>query len=154
MICNDSYASLSAPRESNKKGGGVALLFKRTIKASKLVCHTLAVTFEYLACLTALESCSILVCIIYRPPQTSVKTFLEEFSDFLFEISHHENILITGDFNIDLSAVSGPGRLFMELIESYNLEQHVYFATNQSNHILDLVLTRQEQNFFCFKCDS
>ena len=71
---------------------------------------------------------------------------------FLLEISKYlqqlilcaEPLLITGDFNIHVDMEDDPcASRFLEFLESLGLEQHVHEPTHESNHTLDLIISRK-----------
>ena len=67
------------------------------------------------------------VVIIYRPPTTSVQSFLHDFATYVNEIvATRQNILIVGDLN-----------LLCELIGA-----HITEPKHMKGHMLDLVITR------------
>ena len=80
------------------------------------------------------------------PESASVGVFLEEFSSLLREtVICPQQLLIYGDFNfhIDDKADKGTTRLG-ELLDLFNLKQHVCLSTHKRGHILDLVIKRNE----------
>ena len=92
----------------SKRGGGVGIFVKNGICFSKR--EDLCIFEEYVECVTIeIEKSSlnsdknIIVCLIYRPPNTYTLVFNEMFSDLL-DIIKRENKLcyILGDYNINL----------------------------------------------------
>ena len=80
------------------------------------------------------------------PESASVGVFLEEFSSLLREtVICPQQLLIYGDFNfhIDDKADKGTTRLG-ELLDLFNIKQHVCLSTHKRGHILDLVIKRNE----------
>ncbi|KAK6168440.1 hypothetical protein SNE40_020971 [Patella caerulea] len=132
----------------NRNGGGVALIHKESINVMCVAPSTYS-SFEVLQNNIQLKSCVLRIVIIYRPPQSrvnkcSIDIFLDEFSDFLHGIQDGpEDFIILGDFNIhvDKSNDSTVNR-FKEVLNSFNLKQHVSQPTHKGGHILDLVITR------------
>ncbi|XP_068675378.1 uncharacterized protein [Montipora foliosa] len=54
--------------------------------------------------------------------------------------------MITGDFNLHLDDKSDPTCInFLQLLESFNLRQHVREPTHRSGHTLDLIITREDE---------
>ena len=67
-------------------------------------------TFEHLDVKSTQTSIPVRVVIIYRPPTTSVQSFLDEFATYQNEIvDTRQDILIVGDFNIHCELNSAPG---------------------------------------------
>ena len=90
---------------------------------------------------------------IYRPPPSSSKgltceLFFTEFRSFLEEINNEPgHLIITGDFNFHIETNSNSNsKKFMELINIFNLKQHVQQPTHVDNHTLDLIITRNDSN--------
>ena len=73
-------------------------------------------------------------------------TFLDEFSSLLTDIvSSPCEILISGDFNIQVDDTSAPyTSSFLSLLDSFGLTQHIDRPTHEGNHTLDLLISRQE----------
>jgi Reverse transcriptase (RNA-dependent DNA polymerase)/Endonuclease-reverse transcriptase len=81
---------------------------------------------------------------IYRPPSLSKATFITEFTSLLENfISSSSEIIITGDLNLHVDNLSAPySTSFLDLLETFNLKQHINFPTHISGHTLDLLITR------------
>ena len=104
-----------------------------------------------LHCLNALMSLvarkSLRAIVVYRlPGGVSVGVFLEEFSVLLQEaVIRPEELLICGDFNFHMdNKADWNATRFGELLDLFNLKQHVCVPTHERGHILDLVITRNE----------
>jgi len=89
--------------------------------------------------------------IIYRPPPScsnglTSELFFTEFRTFLEEINNEPgHLLITGDFNFHTETSSNPNsKKLLELINIFNLKQHVQQPTHMDNHTLDLIITRND----------
>ena len=90
---------------------------------------------------------------LYRPPPSAVNKltvtqFFKEFSPWLLELTESSgDLLLVGDinFHLDIPDDSGTKR-FIELLDSYNLIQHVSFPTHRSGHTLDMAVTLQDSN--------
>ena len=55
-----------------------------------------------------------------------------------------EPIMISGDFNLHVKNANYPGAaVFMDLLDSMDLVQHVCSSTQMSRHRLDLIITRK-----------
>ena len=68
--------------------------------------------------------------LIYRPPSSSIDSFIENFDKLLFELKKlkHE-CFVTGDFNIDMRKETNENKKLTSVCESYNLEITSYEAT-------------------------
>ena len=105
-------------------------------------------TFEHLDVKSTQTSRPVRVVIIYRPPTTSVQSFLDEFATYVNEIVvTRQDILIVGDFNLHCELNSAPGvKLLNDILAENNLKQHVTEPTHMKGHMLDLVITRSSSS--------
>ena len=77
----------------------------------------------------------ILVVNVYRSPSTKPLDFLQSFEKFLLEMSHLNcQILIMGDFNINLLDKTSESLLLKSLTTQFNLTQHINEPTRISQH--------------------
>ena len=74
--------------------------------------------------------------------------FIEQFSEFLDTlVTLKGKLIITGDFNIHwdkTNADSKERRDLDTLLKSYGLKQHVLKPTHIKGHIIDLIITRDD----------
>lgn len=108
-------------------------------------------SFELIELLLNANSSTFRFVVIYRPPSSLMNNltyplFLEEFTSLLERIflSSGKLMMVWGfnchmDFEVDSNA-----RTFLELLDIFNLKQHVNEPTHNNNHILDLIITRKE----------
>ena len=142
------YKLVSAPR-STRRGGGVALLAKETLK-TKVHKADVYRTFEHLDITVTSNSDVIRLLLLYRPPSSkatgSISDFIEEFACLLEKtMLSAGHLLLTGDYNIHVdNRESRDAVKFLELLSSYDLKQHVSTATHSRGHTLDLVITRTD----------
>ena len=122
------------------KAGGVGIIHRDTLKIRK-VDAGMNLTFEYLILELAGRS---IISIIYCPPNSSIPTFLEEFSDWIYHLlSRYMDPLILGDINVNLAEQGVPNNAaFLELLETYGLMQWVLDPAHHSSSLLDHVITR------------
>ena len=97
---------------------------------------------------------SLRLIVIYRPQMTADKRptitkFFDEFSSVLEEIATYPgHVMVCGDFNIHVDdAASHNSALLNDLITSFNFNQLVRSPTHEANHTLDLILTRELDDF-------
>ena len=138
----------------NRPGGGVAAIFKSTLKLKKIGEYKEELsTFELLECDFGHNNKSFKVAIIYRPPPSRKNTatawqFLEEFEPYIIDKSTCPNhFLVLGDFNIHVNkpddAIAAD---LLNLMQSCNMIQHVHTATHEKGNTLDLVFSRADSN--------
>ena len=85
---------------------------------------------------------------INRPPSSNCIVFLSEFGSLLEHyITTPGALMITGDFNLHADNKSDPTCInFLQLLESFNLRQHVREPAHRSGHTLELIITREDEN--------
>ena len=71
-------------------------------------------------------------------------SFFTEFSDYLENVVLcKEQLVVVGDFNIHVDVPNdSDSSKFLDLLESFSLQQHVVGPTHIHGHTLDLVITR------------
>ena len=81
-------------------------------------------------------------------PSPQIKAFLEDFASLLEQlVSISGNLLIVGDFNFHLDDFNDTdGTKLHNLLEFFNLKQHVAKPTHSRGHTLDLSITRSEDD--------
>ena len=91
------------------------------------------------------------ILLVYRPPGLSTSLLLEEFSKLLEHITadlRHKRLLIVGDFNIHVdNSNDATARQFLDLLDSFDLVQHVREKTHANGHTLDLVISNAMDHF-------
>ena len=145
----DGYSIKSVPRLTNTKGGGVALVYRNSIKISVIQSRMKYTQFEYLECTADVQSTILRIFVIYRPPPTkrnglSVRSFFFEFQNLLdASATINEDLMIVGDLNFHVDdSTNKDAILFSRILDSYNLLQHVKEPTHIKGHTLDLFITR------------
>jgi hypothetical protein len=141
-----NYSIINCPR-SVGRGGGIALIYNSSLKVNSLSLASYS-SFELLGVKFSVSYSSCICCIIYRPPSSSLSVFFDEFSSLLAELSSSTSeLLFCGDFNIHVDdSQSNSALSFLNLLESFGLQQHVNFLTHSSNHTLDLLISRPNSN--------
>ena len=143
-----SHSIHHLPRK-HSRGGGVALLYKNRFKLKKLSPKISFKSFEFTDYTLNYASTSLRMVVVYRPPPSqknrlSVTLFLDEFSSLLEKLIISTGpLVITGDFNFHLDSPSDRAAArFREVLDIFDLKQHVKDSTHKNGHILDLVITR------------
>ena len=151
-LTSNGFTIHSATRKQ-KRGGGVALLVRSPIHSKRVTDKQLMKSFEYVEVQLKTKGRNSTVVVLYRPPpnhknKLTVPMFIEEFSNFLEKrITNKENLCILGDFNFHVNNdQNNSAAAFLQVIESFGLTQHVNTATHKKGNILDLVLTRSNDN--------
>ena len=72
----------------------------------------------------------------------AVSTFLDDFTDLLNNyVISNEHFIIAGDINIHMETDDASAKKIRDLIDIYDLKQHVDVPTHIKGHTLDIVIT-------------
>ena len=128
-----------------KRAGGLAILVKEQFNFKQLSSSKYN-TFEHLDIKYVTSKLKLVV--VYRPPSSSLHQFIAEITSYFSDLTlSADNLLITGDFNLHLEVPHTPGVSdFKRALSEHNLVQHVKQATHKAGHLLDLVITRDDNN--------
>ena len=152
--CPKGYKMSQNPRNNGQRGGGVGIMYKscldvRAISDDGMVFES----FEYIMHLVKVGLKLIRIVTIYRPPPSStngltMSKFTAEFTMFLEHLLLLPGqIVILGDFNFHIDDSSNVhASEFLELLDVFNLTQHVDKPTHKHGHILDLIITDQGED--------
>ena len=139
----DGYNILSTPRSNGKVGGGIAVVYRKSLN---LKLHR-EYDFSEMECTDYTITCNgekLHVCLIYRPPSGSISTFLEQLGDYFeINIQRQGHLVLLGDFNIKTDLIDSESSMFIDTLDTFNLKNHVEFPTHVKGHHLDLVLADQ-----------
>lgn len=137
--------------DRKSRGGGVGLIYNKAFNFKSKPRNEFR-SFELIDVVIS-GSNSIRVTVIYRPPPSNtnhltLELFFTESRAFLEEINNEPGrLLISGDFNFHIDDVNNNNsKKFLELINDFNLKQHVTQTTHIDNHILDLIITRHNDD--------
>lgn len=121
------YVTVSQPRESRYRGGGVALFvtdsLQYTILSSVSCCSP-----ELEALFLKLE-CGLIVGVVYRPPSSGLAVFFDKLEIILSSLTrcNTNRVLIVGDMNID--TISANTIDYTCLLRSYNFRNLINSPT-------------------------
>lgn len=143
-LCPKGYFFHHTPRE-NSRGGGVGIIVKKSLRVKKL-CSANFSSFENVVALAEYPIRSIRFFIIYRPPSSQIKAFLEYFVSLLEQlVPISGNLLIVGAFNFHLDDSNNTDAIKLHNpLESFNLKQHVATPTHSRGHTLDLIIRSED----------
>ena len=134
-------------REKNR-GGGVGVMVKADIKCKPVPCKDFH-SFE--CCITKAplkNNKYILLIVVYRLQFVPVAEFINEFNDLLETFTVlHEDFIIAGDVNIHVETMESPARKFNDMIDLYDLKQHVVGPTHIGGHTIDVVITPSKESY-------
>ena len=129
----------------NKRGGGLAIFVKQEIISINKISAEYKykfTEFETFVCNFKMGRTNLTIVNLYRKPSGSKSSFLREFETFLIKVlEQNGQLIITGDFNIDLKENDGAAVDFINLLRKYDLIQLIYEPTRGPS-LLDLVITQ------------
>ena len=144
MIKSYGYTLLHNIRKNRQKdlGGGVGVLLKTELKFKHELCKQFS-SFELTVVKVNLKNdATIYLLSIYRVLFVSVVTFLDEITELLeMATSKYVHILLAGDVNIHMDEDESYSNRFKDILESFNIKQHVNTATHIHGHTLDIIAT-------------
>ncbi|XP_064653237.1 uncharacterized protein LOC135503563 [Lineus longissimus] len=146
----DGYCFLNVPRPGERQGGGTGLMFRSSIN-TKLVERGSKDSFEFSEWSIAMPSTTrkMINIVVYRPPSSVPSSvFFCEFAEYLEAIvTCPECLVISDDFNIHVNDPhDNEARRFLEVLDTFGLQQHVSGPTHVSGNTLDLILTRESDD--------
>ena len=91
---------------------------------------------------------SLNMAVIYRPPNKLVLSFVSDFLDYMERNTNSTGkLLLTGDFNIHMNDLESPDtNTFLDVLDSFCLQNDISFPTHCLNNTLDLVITSGQDN--------
>ena len=140
QLCPDGYSSVSIPR-GGTIGGGIAILHKSDITLRNKSIYNYQ-TMECADFLLDFQNMLVNLCVIYRPPDTSIAAFCEDLTDYQERnVISPGRMIIVDDINIPINKEQHPDTaLFEETLDGLDLRDHVNFATHHLGTVLMLLL--------------
>lgn len=154
-LCPPGYTFYGVPRPAHKgsRGGGVGLILEDNIKVKTHV-GVEQNSFEQMNILLKWGSEKLKMVILYRPPTSKFndEMFLTELEDVLTSIisNSSERLCILGDFNLHVDDEKNRSTIrFNEILQALGLRQNITDPTHRQGHILDLVISKEDDAAFC-----
>jgi len=122
------------------RGGGLAQIYRSTYEIKQINSSFRPTTYELLIARLSHGGGRVVILVIYRPPQTSVVQFTNELSSLLNEYIG-DDVLICGDQNCPGVSELNIDAHQTNVLQHYNMTQHVKVATHLMGSILDLLIT-------------
>ena len=133
---------------AKERGGGVGIMVKAGLVAKQQPTKHYE-SFEHTVVNISLTNKKklILIC-IYRVLFVTEKVFLNDIAELFDEfVVSNEHFIIAGDVNIHVDTADLYARQFNELLDLYDVKQHVSMPTHSKGHTLDVVLTPNRRNY-------
>lgn len=120
------------PRSTDQRGGGVGIMFKKSLNIRPVITELTFTSFECVEYLLKSNSVWLRILVVYRPPPSTangltVTQFLSEFTVLLEHLALlPAELLILGDFNFHVDDTSDRNAVeFLSLLDTFNLSQHI-----------------------------
>lgn len=141
MISTTGYRVCRNDRPDCKRGGGVAILYKKLIKCAVICKSSYSInSCEYLLCEISNKFEKLLIGCVYKPPNCySLDNFYEQLQ---VHAGRYRKILIGGDFNINILLSNSVTNDYIFRISSFGLSfanttEPTHFALASSASLLD-----------------
>ena len=144
QLCPDGYSSVSIPREG-RIGGGIVIVHKSDITLRSKSIYNYQ-TMECPDFLLDFQNMLVNLCVIYRPPDTSIVAFCGDLTDYQERnVTSLGRMIIVGGINIPTNKEQHPDTaFFQETLDGLGLRDHVGFATHHLGNSLNAVITSQD----------
>ena len=127
--------------DRERKGGGVALIYKKDISFRNIVPTTEITQFELLDCIIKVNKLSTRLVVVYRQPPSRkngfrYENFAIEWSSYIEQfVKVREELLIVGDFNFHVDSSNNESQGFLDILNANGLIQRVTSFTYQKGHM-------------------
>ena len=142
------YCFRQRPRQSDRDGGGIAIIYKKSLTV-KVLAKEKFNTFETLNFTLTRGKVTVYVMGVYHPPYSETNRitnsmFRTEFCPVVSSLAaSHKYLMIIGDINIHFDEPSDSDTKQMcKLLDSIEFTQHVTGPTQMMGHTLDWVISR------------
>ena len=146
-MTHKTHRFVSNPR-TKKRGGGVGCFIKKSINIVNIVTNPKYLTFEYLNLSLKTVNRNLSLSLVYRPPSSNKRKFIEEFRSFINDqIIDSENLVILGDFNLWIDVETNYyANKFVNELDYVNMCNLVLEPTARGIHIIDLIIAKKESS--------
>ena len=131
------------------RGGGIGLLHKNALDINQDSSAFLKrfQSFEVIGLKLNWHSICVRILVIYRAPSATTNASFDEFGTLLENYTTTSGaLIIVGDFNLHVDNRLDPvSNNFLHLLESFNLRKNVNHSTHRAGHILDLIITHEDE---------
>lgn len=142
-----THTFLHNPR-NERRGGGVGIFLRNTFKKVRQ-CKSMSLkTCEHMQVTCEIGGRKCIFVVVYRPPNLSTSSFIEDFRLYLETIDMvSANLFVCGDLNLWVDDANDRyASEFLDMMDSFNLINMVKNATSSGGHILDLVFCSKDRD--------
>lgn len=112
--------------------GGVMILVKKGLSACGVALPGIACEYDFEYCGIRVGEPSLTVLAFYKPPSANLEVFFEKMEHVLEYHRRCKNLILCGDFNINLFVSSVITKRFKQLLSSFNVKPTITTATRIS----------------------
>ena len=143
-LCRDTFSFAHQPRGGARHGEGNGVLFPQSFQlVSRVSIDTCASETPSVTLRNARIDCTTRVLVMYRPPSSCFRTFLDDVAKvLLIAAAHPTETIVCGDFNSrykDSTCTNANNLAY--LLDTSGVVQHVSDATHERGNILYLIIT-------------
>ena len=130
------------------RGGGIAIINHNSTHHTAISIPSFS-SFECIGSVITSSNSSFKLFVIYRSPSLPIANFFTEFESLLeLQIASNVDSFFIGDFNIHIEDLNDyNARLFLKLLNTFDLLQNITHPTHDSDHTIDLVITNASSKF-------
>ena len=129
---NSDYR-IDVQNRTNKKGGGLVLLYRKQYNPTRQLVNTKYDLLEHTSWTVELKGKAITILAIYHPPLgpagNTITRFINQVGElFQYYLANHKNLVILGDFNIHVHDGTNPDSLaYIDTLEAPRTDTaHIY----------------------------
>ncbi len=156
----EEYVFKHIPRIAKNRGGGIGVIHKKHIQLKKEIQPTVIST-EIMETTINIDARRKTCVIMYRPESSNIykytmSTFI--FTEFENLLTHYiltkDELIIMGNFNFHVNKSDKPNvKTMMEILDTFDLIQHVTKPTRKFGNTLDLIITKRDTKLLSHKVD-
>ncbi len=159
QIKGSLYSVKLSPRVG-RIGGGCLLVYKKNLNIKKMKPPKVH-TFEIMEILVQNKTKKLRLVIIYRPEPDTVKnpyTMTECYNEFIELFAYYKSLkeetIFCGDYNFHMNKPNdGKAMKFRDILETFDLKQHIQESTHREGNTLDLIISNKESSIISHHVD-
>lgn len=136
------YRFLHSPRKpgQRQRGGGVGFYVRRRLNIrNSMICPS-SNRIEQMWIKLTLNSLHIIVGTAYRPQWCNIDDFLDELTDTISSLSQYDQLVLVGDFNVNLLDSNDPkARQLISFFDYMSITNYVHLPTHFTSHSSTLI---------------
>ena len=113
------YHPITGKQRVGKRGGGVAVYIAESLQYSEV--RTVTELESFKVEITLHKRVLGLICVVYCTPQSQVQSFLNQLEFLLLQHDSKKDLILCGDFNINVSCPDKSASSYIDILGSYVL---------------------------------